>query len=86
MIVSRRGAVVCHHALFELKVELRTFNSQKKASKAIVNMSNVRGPAILPHVLFECRVKLTARVIRSVFQSLNISNVAYLNQVAYVIH
>ena len=40
--------------------------------------------AILPHVL--CRVKLTARVIRSVFQSLKISNAAYLNQVAYVIH
>ena len=43
---------------------------------------NVRGPAILPHVLFECRVKFTTLVIRSVFQSQKISNVAYLNQVA----
>ena len=67
--------------LFELKLELRTFNSQEKASKEHVGPINVRGPAI-------CCVKLTARVIRSVFQSLKISNVAYLNQAGslYVIH
>ena len=64
--------------LFELKVELRMFNSWKKCFKRHVQHVgpiNVRGPVILPHVLFECRVKLTARVIRSVFQSLKISNV-----------
>ena len=74
--------------LFELKVELRIHsvgpNSKKKCFKSHIQHIgpiNVRGPAILPHVLFECRVKLTARVIRSLFQSLKISNVAYLNQV-----
>ena len=65
--------------LFELKVELRTFNSQKKCLKRHiqhVDPINVRGPATLPHVLLECRVKLTTRVIRLVFQLLKISNVA----------
>ena len=76
--------------LFELKVELGLRRLRlivrKKCFKSHiqhVGPINVRGPAILPHVVFECRVKLTARVIRSVFQSLKISNVAYLNQVAY---
>ena len=47
---------------------------------------NVRGPAILHHVLFECRVKLTAHVIRSVFQSLKISNVISETGSLRVIH
>ena len=81
LVVSRRGRSRGVSPLFELKVELRrpTFNSQKKCFKnhiQHVGPINVRGPVILPHVLFECRVKLTARVIRSVFQSLKISNVA----------
>ena len=67
MVMSRRGGrrptimqepsqPGCVTMQFELKVELRTFNSQKKYFKRhIQHCINVRGPAILPHVLFECR-------------------------------
>ena len=63
--------------LFELKVEVRRLLKayvQKNASNGI---QHVRGPAILPHVLFECRVKLTARVIRMEFQSLKRASVPW---------
>ena len=58
MIVSRSGAVVWVSPLFEFKVELRSLIVRKNASNAIFNM---------PHVLFECRVKLTACVMRHSF-------------------
>ena len=66
---------MCHHCL-NLKSNYSLI-VRKNASNAIFNMQALSmfgtprsiGP-ILPHVLFECRVKLTARVIRSVFHSL----------------
>ena len=78
--------------LFELKVELRTFNSQTKYFKRHIQHCvspystlclNVRGPAILPHVLFECREDKQHGSFTQCFnfQSLKYK-MSHLNQVA----
>ena len=61
--------------LSELKVELRTFNSQKNTSNAIFNtVYQCSRPRDIAPCFIRMSRKLTAGVIRSVFQSLKIPN------------